>query len=29
MTEGTLPEVVEVEPEPTSDDILNVLLGVE
>ena len=29
MTEGTLPEVVEVEPEPTADELINALLGVE
>ena len=29
MTEGTLPEIIEVEPEPTTDEVLNALLGVE
>lgn len=28
MTEGTLPEVVEEEPEPTVDELINALLGV-
>lgn len=28
MTEGTLPEVIEVEPEPTADELINALLGV-
>lgn len=29
MTEGTLPEIIEVEPEPTAEELLNALLGVE
>ena len=29
MTEGTLPEIIEVEPEPTTEELLNALLGVE
>ena len=29
MTEGTLPEIIEVEPEPTTDEVLNALLGGE
>lgn len=28
MTEGTLPEIIEVEPEPTADELINALLGV-
>lgn len=28
MTEGTLPEIVEVEPEPTAEEMLNAMLGV-
>ena len=28
MTEGTLPEIIEVEPEPTADELLNAMLGV-
>jgi hypothetical protein len=28
MTEGTLPEVVETEPEPTTEELLNAILGV-
>lgn len=29
MTEGTLPDIPEVEPEPSTEEILNALLGVE
>lgn len=29
MTEGTLPEIIEEEPEPTADELINALLGVE
>lgn len=29
MTEGTLPEPVDEEPEPTADELINALLGVE
>lgn len=28
MTEGTLPEIIEEEPEPTADELINALLGV-
>ena len=28
MTEGTLPEIIEVEPEPTAEEMLNAMLGV-